>query len=446
MIASDDMLQLWLPLGAAIAAAVAGLLAGYVAGRRRGARQTALAALGVSDEIAITILREFLRNATGPIAVKDLQGRFVLVNDRFAAIHGMTPEQLAGTEIAALYPPEKMRFFAEQDSRMLACGTTTQNEVRAIRQDGKALELLTTRFPIRNDRGKIFAIGTINTDIGALKTVEAELRAHRDNLESIIAERTEELRTLNAQKDRLFSIVAHDLRGPFNSILGFSAILADKIGQLEPSKAALFARNIHDSSKMLFSLLNNLLDWARLQMDAVSFEAELHDVAGLAREAIEQCRANAEGKGIALLTDIAEGLSVVVDRTAMVTVLRNLLGNAVKFSHPGGKIIVRGRARDGQAEIELVDSGIGMDAHTLASLFDLSHKAVRAGTGGEGGTGLGLHICKELVARQGGTIWVDSTVGRGTVVRITLPVAGGGPAIHTLARAGADGARARALQ
>jgi|GEM_PF-916591 len=426
MPAPDDLLRLLLTLGPAFGAAAIGLLVGYLAGRRRGTgpRGTSVPSLGISAEIAITVLREFLRNATGPIAVKDLEGRFVLVNDRFAAIHGTTPEQLAGTRIAALYPPDKMRFFEEQDRLMLAGGATTQNEVRAVHRDGRVTELLTTRFPVRDDRGKVLAIGTINTDIGALKAVEAELRAHRDNLETVVTERTDELRSLNTQKDRLFSIVAHDLRGPFNTILGFSAILAEKSGQLDPAKAALFARNIHDSSKTLFNLLNNLLDWSRLQMDAVSFEAEPQEVAGLADEAISHCRLIADTKGIAIAVDIADDLAVVADRTALITVLRNLIGNAVKFSRTGSKIVIRGRRRGGHVEIELADSGIGMDDHTRLSLFDLSRKTVRAGTNGEGGTGLGLYICQELVARQNGTIHVDSAAGQGTTVRLTLPAAG----------------------
>ncbi len=421
MTASEDLLRLVLTLAAVLGSAAIGLLAGYLAGRRGRTVRAGGVSQGVSQETAVTILREFLRNATGPVAVKDLKGRFVLVNDRFADIHGLTPDQLAGTEIAALYPPEKMRFFEEQDRRMLAGGVTTQNEVRAVRRDGTTVELLTTRFPIRNDRGEIFAIGTINTDIGALKAVESELRTHRDNLETLVAERTAELQRLNAQKDRLFSIVAHDLRGPFNSILGFSAILAEKSSQLEPARAAHFARNIHESSKTLFNLLNNLLDWARLQMDAVSLEAGPQPVSVLADDAISQCRLVADTKGIAIGTEIEDGLTVLGDRTALTTVLRNLLGNAIKFSRPGDRVVIRCRRRGDRAEIELADSGVGMDGDTLAALFDLSRKTVRAGTGGEGGTGLGLYICQELVGRQNGSIAVDSAVGKGTVVRITLP-------------------------
>lgn len=440
MVPSLDPGSILVTVGIAVGAAVAGLLTGYLLGRRRktGDGPAAAPLPGVPADTALTILREFLRNATGPVAVKDLNGRFVLTNDKFAEIHGLTPEQLAGTEIAALYPPEKVRFFQEQDRRMLAAGATTQNEVRATRRDGTAMDLLTTRFPIRDDTGAMFAIGTINTDIGALKAVEAELRAHRDNLEAVVAQRTDELRQINAQKDRFFSIVAHDLRGPFNSILGFSAMLMERADRADPEKLKLFATHIHESSKTLFDLLNNLLDWSRLQMNAVSFHTTTLSVSAVVAEAIGQCRRDADAKDIAIEAGIEPALEVVADQTALVTVLRNAVVNAVKFSPPGGRIRVGAVAAGGRTEIEIADDGIGMDAETLAGLFDLSRRNTRPGTLGESGTGLGLYICRELVERQDGILRIHSTPDAGTVVRIVLPAPAAGPEAAAPARAPAE--------
>jgi len=423
MFPSLDQGSILLTVGIAVGAAVAGLLIGYLIGRRRRAVDGPAAEPlpGVPANTALTILREFLRNATGPVAVKDLNGRFVLTNDKFAEIHGLTPEQLAGTEIAALYPPEKVRFFEEQDRRMLAAGVTTQNEVQATRRDGTVMDLLTTRFPIRDDRGVMFAIGTINTDVGGLKKVEAELRAHRDNLEAVVAQRTDELRLLNAQKDRFFSIVAHDLRGPFNSILGFSAMLMERADRAEPEKLKTFATHIHENSKTLFELLNNLLDWSRLQMNAVSFDTTTLSVPAAVADAVGQCRLIADAKDVSVQVEIEPGVAIVADQTALITVLRNALVNAVKFSRPGSTIRIVATSDGGHTTIEIADDGIGMDAETLAGLFDLSRRNTRPGTRGESGTGLGLYICKELVERQSGTLRIDSAPGVGTVVRIVLP-------------------------
>lgn len=429
MLPSLEPGSILLTVGIAVGAAVAGLLVGYLIGRRRRTDNAPAAEPfpGVPAETALTILHEFLRNATGPVAVKDLNGRFVLTNDKFAEIHDLTPEQLAGTEIAALYPPEKVRFFEEQDRRMLAAGVTTQNEVRATRRDGTVMDLLTTRFPIRDDKGQMFAIGTINTNVGGLKAVEAELRAHRDNLEAVVAQRTDELRRLNAQKDRFFSIVAHDLRGPFNSILGFSAMLMERADRADPEKLKTFATHIHESSKTLFDLLNNLLDWSRLQMNAVSFDTATLSVPAVVADAVGQCRLIADAKDIAIQADIEPGVAIVADRTAVVTVLRNALVNAVKFSRPGSAVRIAATCDGGRTTIEIADDGIGMDAETLAGLFDLSCRNTRPGTLGESGTGLGLHISKELVERQSGTLGIDSKPDVGTVVRVVLPAPSAGP-------------------
>lgn len=424
MLLADDLPSALLLAGLMAVTLAAGIAIGRALSRRP--RPAAIAGgcppRSVAPDIAVTILRELLRNASGPIAVKDLKGRFVLVNHKFSEIHGRRPEDLAGTEIASLYPPEKLAFFEEQDRRMLAIGATTQNEVRAVQPDGTVLDLLTTRFPIRDEHGEVFAVGTLNTDIGAQKKIEADLRAHRDNLEAAVAERTDELRRLNANKDRLFSIVAHDLRGPFNSILGFSAMLAENVRGLDPEKTAHYARHIHDSSRSLFDLLNNLLDWSRLQMNELRLDARPHMAAGLVAEAVEQCRPSAADKGIAIHTRLADQLTVVADRTALITVLRNVIGNAVKFSEPGSTVEVRAMGTGQRGVVEVHDTGIGMTAETLSSLFDPAYQNTRPGTRGEGGSGLGLQICRELMERQAGTLAIDSASGRGTIVRLSLPI------------------------
>lgn len=422
MLLPHDLPSELLLAGLAAVALAAGI--GYALGRRprAGAAAGDFPPRSVPPDTAVTILRELLRNASGPIAVKDLKGRFILVNHKFAEIHGRLPEELAGTEIARLYTPEKLAFFEEQDRRMLAIGATTQNEVRAVRRDGTVMDLLTTRFPIRDEHGEVFAVGTLNTDIGTLKTIEADLRAHRDNLEATVAERTDELRRLNANKDRLFSIVAHDLRGPFNGILGFSAMLADSSGGLAPETTAHYARQIHDSSKSLFDLLNNLLDWSRLQLNELRLDARPQAVAALAAEAIQQCRPLAADKSITIRTDLPDRLAVVADRTALITVLRNVIGNALKFSAPGATVEIHALEAGGRGIVEVRDAGIGMDPETLRSLFEPSPPSTRPGTRGEGGSGLGLHICLELMQRQDGSLAIDSTPGRGTTVRLSLPL------------------------
>jgi signal transduction histidine kinase len=157
-------------------------------------------------------------------------------------------------------------------------------------------------------------------------------------------------------------------------------------------------------------------------MNELRLDARPHMAAGLVAEAIEQCRPSAADKGIAIHTRFADRLTVTADRTALITVLRNVIGNALKFSEPGGAVEVRTTGIGQCGVVEVRDTGIGMTAETLSSLFDPAHQNTRPGTRGEGGSGLGLQICSELMERQAGTLTIDSAPGRGTIVRLSLPV------------------------
>ncbi|HSD11251.1 MAG TPA: HAMP domain-containing sensor histidine kinase [Candidatus Binatia bacterium] len=222
------------------------------------------------------------------------------------------------------------------------------------------------------------------------------------------------------QKDRLFSIIAHDLRGPFNVLLGYSSMLAEEAHELSGDEVERYGRAMHESGKRVFRLLENLLHWTRLQMNRVSFAPGPQDLAECVQRAFDDIAAAAATKGVRLRSDVAD-LAVSADATMLDAILRNLVGNGVKFTFPGGHVDVRARIDGESVVIEVIDDGVGIAPEALEHLFDGSGERSTHGTSGEPGTGLGLLVCRDLVARHGGRLEVESVPERGSTFRFRLP-------------------------
>ncbi len=238
----------------------------------------------------------------------------------------------------------------------------------------------------------------------------------------------QELVQLNANKDKFFSLISHDLRSLFQSLRGFSYLLVQELNSdrgLTQAEIREMVQSIHHSSETGFDLLENLLAWSRLQRDRVSYppdRVELHQIAETTFGFLAQVTVS---KQIELRNNIPPGLLVYIDRKMIETVLRNLTMNAVKFTPAGGQVSLLARLDDeaGWALVEVADTGVGISAEDQAKLFDIGTQHSTPGTAGEKGTGLGLIICQDLVERHGGRIWVEkSEPGRGTRMVFTVPV------------------------
>lgn len=231
-----------------------------------------------------------------------------------------------------------------------------------------------------------------------------------------------DLARLNAEKDRFFSIIAHDLKSPFNALLGFSEVLLARLDTMNAADVREYVQIIRDSGKLAYELLENLLEWSRLQLGRVEICPEPVDLGALAGRVIGLYRPAAQAKGLALVNGMDGGVALA-DPSVVDTVLRNLVGNAVKFTETGGTIRLAAAPSAGgdDVEITVTDSGIGIPAEKLPNLFRIDAHVSTAGTRGEPGTGLGLVLCKELVERSGGTISAESRPGAGTVFRVLLP-------------------------
>ncbi len=229
-----------------------------------------------------------------------------------------------------------------------------------------------------------------------------------------------QLQELNAAKDKFFSIIAHDIKNPLASLMGFSELMHQSFGQLELHQIRSIAESIYDSSHHLYNLIENLLQWARSQTGSLVCEQAWIALAPVVNETVLLLTPSALSKQIQLIHQIAEDHSVYVDRNMFSTVIRNLISNAIKFSHPGGQINIRSIAHDRFIEVAIKDSGVGIPADMLSALFRIDVQQSTHGTANESGTGLGLILCKEFVEKNGGTIRVESEVGIGSTFFISL--------------------------
>jgi ligand-binding sensor domain-containing protein/signal transduction histidine kinase len=237
-----------------------------------------------------------------------------------------------------------------------------------------------------------------------------------------LEEQRDELNELNATKDRFFSILAHDLKNPFSSLYSLSELAVDQYEHMEENEKLLTLQKINQSSELIYKLLENLLTWSRSQRGDLDYSPELFNLSALAEVNLNLHRLAAEKKKIRLVSEMPEDLKVFADREMINTVIRNLVNNAVKYSHPGGSVELRILQKDPVAEIRVRDEGTGISPENLEKIFRIDTKFKLPGTGGEKGTGLGLTLCRDFVEKNAGRIRAESIAGEGTTFIVTIPL------------------------
>ena len=250
--------------------------------------------------------------------------------------------------------------------------------------------------------------------------------SERKQIEQALQTYTRELEKTNKTKDKFFNIIAHDLRNPFAGIMSLSDTMQTTAikENVEPDYIFLkYSQMIFNASKSALSLIENLAQWAKSQTGNIKVNHRKISFNFLVSITIPIVSGNAFNKKISIETDLIEEDIVYVDEYLITTVLRNLLTNAIKFTHANGKIVVSTKNKDGFLEVSVNDSGIGMNQQNLEKIFKIDSKFSNLGTNNEKGTGLGLILCKEFVELQGGKIWVTSKVGIGSTFTFTLPLA-----------------------
>jgi two-component system, sensor histidine kinase and response regulator len=246
----------------------------------------------------------------------------------------------------------------------------------------------------------------------------------RVNAHLMIRKQGKELVELNASKDKFFSILAHDMKNPLTVFMLYIRML-EKIDKLSTEEIKTIAGNLIDSAKNLFNLLDNLLEWARVQRGLMDFVPETIDMRSLIHNNVSLFNPFLVQKGITLNNKIKNDIKAYGDLNMIDTVVRNVVSNAIKFTKTGGKVEISAAENKGMVEVSVSDSGIGIPEDMLSKLFRIDSKFQQPDTSGDKGTGLGLILCKDLIEKNNGTIHIESVPDQGTTVKLVLPVSAG---------------------
>lgn len=282
----------------------------------------------------------------------------------------------------------------------------------------------------------IYLALTVLSIVVFIKTREKKLKHAKSMLELKVLERTlqieeqsklivaqnQELKELNVTKDKFFSIIGHDLGNQFNIIVGFSELLISSFRKLEAGKIEYHLTNIYNSSRLAHELLENLLTWAKIQTKSIKYNPVAFDVLKMIHESVEFLEGASAKKGIKIKVTAKEEIRVYADVNMFSTVVRNLVANAIKFTHERGHIVIHLGKRENFCEISVKDNGVGIPEENLQRIFRIDSNHSTLGTNGEKGTGLGLVLCKEFIEKHNGEIRVESVVGKGSTFLFTLPL------------------------
>jgi len=354
----------------------------------------------------------FNESPFGIALIDSLNGRVYSVNPMFARISGREMEELVTIDWMSITHPDDIQKDLD-NMAMLNAGLINkfQMEKRYIRSDGTIVWICMTIAPISTeDKSRPLHLCMIE-DITFRKKAEQEIQS-----------RNEELLKINIEKDKFFSIIAHDLRGPISGFLGLTELLSEKLSQLSADEVQQMTFLLKQSATNLFSLLGNLLEWSRMQRGLVSFEPKSYLLKTKLEESLNIVRSMADKKHITTHYELTEDIVVFADGNMLQGILRNLVSNAVKFSHSGGNVTVSAKpVSDQWIKISVKDEGIGMNQHLIDNLFHLNKETNRKGTDGEYSTGLGLILCKEFIEKHGGQLYIESKEGAGSIISFTLP-------------------------
>lgn len=398
------------------------------------------------------LLRTLIDHMPDYIYIKDKNSRFLTVNKRLLQVmHAESLDDIIGkTDYDSTPTKEAAKVYLEDDQHIITTGEPIINkEEIGFDENDRERVISTTKVPFYDADGKIAGIVGIGRDITKQKKAERQLREQAQNLQEvniILEERQEkiqqqseelnkqannlkkanvQLEQLNTTKNKFFSIIAHDLKNPFQAIFGFSELLLRNYDDFDtPQKMDLMGM-IKTSSESAYNLLENLLQWARTQTDRIKYNPAAIDIGELIEQNITLSQASAENKHISLVYELKCSSKAFADKNMINLVLRNLISNAIKFTNDGGVVTVicdSDEKNPDHIEIAIVDTGIGISEDNIQKLFRIDEYFSTSGTAGESGTGLGLIICKEFVEKNGGKIKIASELGVGTTFSFSLPV------------------------
>ena len=354
--------------------------------------------------------RELVENIWEGIGIVDTDEKFIFANPAAENIMGVEPGRLVGRNLKEFISKKELLKIQRQ-TIIRSEGLKSTYELE-INSEGDKRILLVTATP-QFDKKETYT-GTF----GIFRDI-----TDRKNAEQALKKNEAKLKDLNATKDKFFSIIAHDLKNPLNTIVAFSELILNNFNKYEPQKISKFLEAIHQSSQQAYVLLENLLIWAHSQTGIIRFNPHNLSVNHLISDNINLLINQAIEKNISIVFSLKDDYMVSADKNMADTILRNLLTNAIKYTPSGGKIDVYTELYRQQVRIYIKDSGIGMSSKVRNSLFLIDKTVSIPGTANEKGTGLGLILCKDFVEKHGGKIWVESEPEKGSNFVFSLPLA-----------------------
>jgi len=321
-------------------------------------------------------------------------------------IHAMSPKTL------------KIMLTGQADMKAVTNAVNSANLYRYIAKPWEKTDLaLTVREAIRRYLQEKRLERQNNTLRNAKKMLEVKVKKRTAQLEV----QKIELKQLNANKDKFFSIIARDLRTPFSGLLDITDSIVKNVDQFNQDEIKKYVASLRDSAETVSALLENLLTWSQLQQGIMAY----HPEALTLNELVEQNKLlfapNATRKRITFINQVPKETVAYADKHMIDTVIRNLISNALKFTYPGGIVSISAQQDEESVKLSVSDTGTGICEEDIPRLFRFDEKFSNVGTAGEEGTGLGLILCKDLVEKNGGRVLVKSEVGQGTVFTICLP-------------------------
>ncbi len=358
------------------------------------------------------------------VIILDEDGNFEWVNNSFTRVYGYTLDQFIQERgknmLEGSHNPEIKDILA----KCCDSGKTVRYQTETMDKDGNVIWTQSTLTPVLNSDKQIIRFVAVDTDITAVKkaqdivnTQKAEIELQRDQLEKA-----------NITKDKFFSIIAHDLKNPFHSIMGFTDLLIKNYNDFEDTKKKEFLGLINESSQYANNLLDNLLHWSRTQTDSIKYSPIKFDLHSLVNEIQHMLHGNAEKKQLAVLNLVPEASYVYADKNMIHTVFRNLVSNSIKFTPAEGTISVEAVPEEEFIHIIVKDNGVGIPLDKHGKLFSFGEFHSTSGTAGEPGTGLGLIICFEFIKKHGRELSFSSESGKGT--SFTFDLASQEPSIN----------------
>lgn len=354
---------------------------------------------------------QLIKNSFDMIVLLDSNGVQHYVSESCERILGFKPEELINIPVieTMIHPDDKEKTIVGLND-ILKNSTHGGTQYRHRHKNGSWVYL------------EAFGTNQINNPL--IKSVVLNVRdiTERKKTEKELMESRARLSEANFTKDRFFSIIGHDLKSPFNSIVGFSEILLEKINKKDYNGIEKHAEIIHDSSHRVINLLTNLLEWSRTQTGKIEFKPEYLELEVQINDVVELLNDSAQRKSIFISKRLPHNIPVVADKSMIKTILRNLISNAIKFTNPGGEIIISVEQNSKELIVSVADNGVGIKKEDINNLFRIDCSTSTFGTNEETGTGLGLLLCKEFIEMHGGKIWAESDGVSGSVFNFSLPL------------------------